>query len=140
MFEYETNEEGKRVYKGSGEAVGRPLIEIDEDLLLKLAEIQCTNKEIAYCLGVSIDTLKNRFSDLIDKGRSVGNMRLRRAMWKNAIDNEHAVMQIFLSKNLLGYRDVPETQTDEENAPLPWVQSTSPETEQLNNGIKNETT
>ena len=140
MFEYETNEEGKRVYKGSGEAVGRPLIEIDEDLLLKLAEIQCTNKEIAYCLGVSVDTLKNRFSDLIDKGRSVGNMRLRRAMWKNAIDNEHAVMQIFLSKNLLGYRDTPEPQTEAENAPLPWVQTTSPETEQLNNGIKNETT
>lgn len=138
MFEYETNEEGKRVYKDSGEAVGRPQIEIDEDLLLKLAEIQCTNKEIAYCLGVSIDTLKRRFADLIDKGRSIGNMRLKRAMWKNAIDNEHAVMQIYLSKVLLGYRE--NSEDAEENAPLPWVQTTSPETEQLNNGIKNETT
>ena len=33
--------------------VGRPKIEIDEDLLLKLASIHCTMKEMVDILGVS---------------------------------------------------------------------------------------
>ena len=120
MFEYEKDQQGKLVYANSGERVGRPEIEVDLDLLEKLAEIQCTKKEIAYCLGISIDTLARRFADYVDKGQSMGRMRLRRAMWVNAIDKENTVMQIFLSKNILGYKDVPDTE-DDDNKPLPWV-------------------
>lgn len=132
MFDYEFDENGKRVYKNSGESVGRPIIEVDEELLMKLAEIQCSYKEIAYILDISVDTLKRRYNTQLEKGRAVGNWRLRRSMWKNAIDNEHAIMQIFLSKNLLGYRDVPESDTRDETAPLPWTQpvaATEAETE-----------
>lgn len=120
MFEYQKDDQGKLVYAGSGEKVGRPEIEVDEDLLLKLAEIQCTKKEIAYCLGISQDTLMRRFAEVLDKGHSMGRMRLRRAMWVNAIDKENTIMQIFLSKNILGYKDVPDTD-DDDNKPLPWV-------------------
>jgi hypothetical protein len=43
-------------------------------------------------------------------------------MWINAIDNGNVVMQIWLSKNLLGYADVPK-QDDDDNKPLPWIQT-----------------
>jgi hypothetical protein len=125
MFEYSKDESGQLIYASSGQKVGRPEIEVDLDLLEKLAEIQCTKKEIAYCLGISIDTLMRRFADYIDKGQSMGRMRLRRAMWVNAIDKENTVMQIFLSKNILGYKDVPDAE-DDDNKPLPWTAPVAP--------------
>jgi len=45
-------------------------------------------------------------------------IRLRRAMFKNACDNNNAAVQIFLAKNILGYADQP--MASEANAPLPW--------------------
>jgi len=58
--------------------VGRPVKEIDEDLLYKLAQIHCTMKEMVDIIGVSEDTLKRRYAGLIDKGKAEGKMRLRR--------------------------------------------------------------
>ena len=120
-MEFKITPDGERVFAESGEKVGRPLAEVDTDLLQKLAEIQCTNKEIAHCLGVTEDLVGRRFKQLLTEARDRGRMRLRRAMWINAIDNGNVVMQIWLSKNLLGYADVPK-QDDDDNKPLPWVQ------------------
>ena len=120
-MEFKITPDGEKVFAESGEKVGRPLAEVDTDLLQKLAEIQCTNKEIAHCLGVTEDLVGRRFKQLLTEARDRGRMRLRRAMWINAIDNGNVVMQIWLSKNLLGYADVPK-QDDDDNKPLPWVQ------------------
>ena len=121
-MEYKITPEGEKVFAESGEKVGRPLAEVDTDLLQKLAEIQCTNKEIAHCLGVTEDLVGRRFKQLLTEARDRGRMRLRRAMWVNAIDNENVVMQIWLSKNLLGYADAPK-HDDDDTKPLPWVQA-----------------
>ena len=58
--------------------MGRPVKEIDEDLLYKLAQIHCTMKEMVDIIGVSEDTLKRRYAGIIDKGKAEGKMRLRR--------------------------------------------------------------
>lgn len=97
---------------------GRKPIELDEVALHKLAELHCNYREIAYVMDVSVDTLKRRYADIIDKGYAAGKIKLRRAMFRNAVENDHAVMQIFLAKNLLGMSDSPTGGDDDQI--LPW--------------------
>lgn len=97
---------------------GRKPIELDTTVLTKLAEIQCNLKEMAYVMGCSVDTLKRNYMDVIELGQAQGKIKLRRAMFRNATENDHAVMQIFLAKNLLGMADQPRAADDDEI--LPW--------------------
>jgi hypothetical protein len=98
---------------------GRKKIELDTDMLIKLAELQCTHREIAYVMNCSTDTLKRNYADHIDKGYAQGKIKLRRAMFRNAVENDNAVVQIFLSKNILGYQNDPALK-GEDNDILPW--------------------
>ena len=97
--------------------VGRPKIEIDEDLLLKLATIHCTMKEMVDILGVSEDTLKRNFAGIIDKGKASGKMRLRRKQMEVALEG-NPTMLIFLGKAMLGMSDNPLNSDDKKI--LPW--------------------
>lgn len=98
---------------------GRKKIQLDESMLLKLAELHCNWKEIAYVMDVSVDTLKRNYADIIDKGYALGKIKLRRAMMRNACENDNAVMQIFLAKNLLGMENDPGATRDDALV-LPW--------------------
>lgn len=98
---------------------GRKKIQLDEDMLLKLAELHCNWKEIAWVMDCSVDTLKRNYADIIDKGYALGKIKLRRAMMRNACENDNAVMQIFLAKNLLGMENDPGTSKDDALV-LPW--------------------
>jgi len=97
---------------------GRPRIELDETILANLASLQCTNQEIAFVMGVSVDTLARHYKDVIAVGSAQGKIKLRRAMFRNACEKDNAVMQIWLSKNLLNMTDQPVS--DESNVVLPW--------------------
>jgi len=99
--------------------VGRPLLEIDEKQVKTLASINCTMIEIAAVVGCSVDTLENRFSDVIKEGRAQGRSSLRRHMWE-AVQKGNITMMIWLSKNLLGYgeRVINETSTENEASKL----------------------
>ena len=97
--------------------VGRPKIELDEDLLLKLATIHCTMKEMVDIMGCSEDTLKNNFSGIIDKGKAQGKMRLRRKQMEVALEG-NPTMLIFLGKAMLGQSDNP--LNNEDKKILPW--------------------
>ena len=96
---------------------GRPRKEIDTELLYKLAQIHCTMKEMVDILGVSEDTLKRRFSGIIDKGKAEGKMRLRRKQIEVAMKG-NAVMLIWLGKQILSQSDTPITEEDKNV--LPW--------------------
>jgi len=96
---------------------GRPKVEIDEELLFKLAECHCNLNEIAYILGVTTNTIKNRFQHVFDRGQAAGKMRLRKAQYHKAIEG-NPVMLIWLGKNILGQKDDPST--GDEDLPLPW--------------------
>jgi len=97
---------------------GRPKIELDRDQIRKLAELQCTLKEVAYVMGVSSDTIERNYRDDYDKGIAHGKIKLRRAMFRNATEKDNPTIQIWLSKQWLGYSDNPIS--DEDNAILPW--------------------
>lgn len=82
-----------------------------------LAAIGCNDREIARWFDMDEQTLRNNFSDIMQKGREDLKHSLRRAMIKNAL-NGNAALQIFLAKNMLGMSDNPAD--SEENSPLPW--------------------
>lgn len=84
---------------------GRPKIEIDYVTVEKLANIQCTQEEIASFLGISSRTLlrDEKFKELFAKGRENGKMSLRRIQWKHA--EKSVPMAIWLGKQYLGQRD-----------------------------------
>ena len=100
---------------------GRPKIQLDKEQIKKLAELQCTIKEIAYIMNCSHDTIKRNAQDSLDYGYASGKIKLRRAMFRNACENQNAAVQIFLAKNLLGMSDNGLIDSDD-NAPLPWVE------------------
>jgi hypothetical protein len=77
-----------------------------------------TFNKIAVWFGIPEETLKYNFQDYIIKGREDMKQRLRQAMMKNALGG-HAVMQIFLAKNMLGMSDNP-VNTDDDRI-LPWA-------------------
>lgn len=95
---------------------GRPKKEIDYATVEKLANIQCTQEEIASFLGISVRTLQRdeQFMELFNKGRESGKMSLRRIQWKHA--EKSASMAMFLGKQYLGQRDnVEVSNTDDMN-------------------------
>lgn len=109
-----------KAFEVQGYEIGRGLRRriVNPDDVYKLAELGCTDREIARWFDVNEDTLRYNFADILEKGRIDLKMSLRRAMLNNAIKNNNAAVQIFLSKNLLGYSDSP-SNTDDAKV-LPW--------------------
>jgi hypothetical protein len=94
--------------------MARPEAKIDLAELEKLAGMQCTNEEIGAFFGVSKRTIVRRcqsekFRDIIEQGRAKGRVSVRRALFKLA-NAGNVAAAIFLSKNLLGYKDVVNTE------------------------------
>lgn len=95
---------------------GRPLLVLNQagiDLIQALGRLQCTNEEIASCLGTTDSTLLNAqnkevFLGALEKGKAEGRMSLRRIQMKLA--ETSATMAIFLGKQILGQRENVEPQ------------------------------
>ena len=100
---------------------GRPKIQLDCDQIRRLAELQCSRGEIAYVMKCSVDTLDRHHKEDINQVKAQGKIKLRRAMYRNAVEKDNAVMQIWLSKNYLGFQDNPAT--EESSSILPWEES-----------------
>lgn len=88
----------------------RPKVKIDLAELEKLCSLQCGDEELAAFFEVSVRTILRRrqvpkFREVMERGRARGKVSLRRYLWKLAANGNVAAC-IFLSKNLLGYRDV----------------------------------
>jgi len=98
--------------------MARPMKQVDEQTIQKLAQLHCTYDEIASFVGVSTKTLQRNYVHLIKKGRETGNISLRRAQFEKALSG-NVVMQIWLGKQHLDQRDKIE-QTNY-NEPLPLV-------------------
>ena len=97
--------------------VGRPKLDIDPEQVTRLARLHCTMEEMASFFGCHRDTLHNNFSAEIDKGRSEGNISLRRKQWQMAVEKGNVVMLIWLGKQMLGQRN--EIIESDSNTPLP---------------------
>ena len=99
-------------------AIGRPRLVVDLDILGNLASIGCPMYEIAGVLGISQRTLKRNFANFIEENREKGKASLRKKMWDKAVKKDNTHMQIWLSKNYLNMRDKVETQNVTEPLPL----------------------
>jgi hypothetical protein len=62
-------------------------------------------EEIASVCHCSVDTLENRYSDLIKKAKDKGKSSLRRLQWEGAQKGQVAML-IWLGKQLLGQKDI----------------------------------
>lgn len=92
--------------------------DVDRELVWRLATIMCTAEEIADVVGLPAKTVRIKFGDLIEKGRSVGRKALRRAQFEKAINDKDPRLLIFLGKNYLAQKENPEDK--EKETPLPW--------------------
>src|SRR5215472_10004278 len=89
--------------------MARPEAKIDLVELEKLCTMQCTDEEVAAFFGVSTRTIERRrkvekFRDIMDQGKAKGRVSVRRHLFRLAAAGNIAAA-IFLSKNLLGYKD-----------------------------------
>ena len=99
--------------------LGRPRLKIDINILANLAQIGCPDYEIAKILGISPRTLSRNYAEYIDENREKGKASLRKKMWDKALKKDNTMMQIWLSKNYLGFKD--RTQTESIIEPLPLI-------------------
>ncbi len=98
---------------------GRPKYKLNSigiNIIEKLSNLYCTKEEIAYILGVDISVLLNSvnkepFSLAIKKGEQGGKVRLRKAQFELA--KRSHVMAIWLGKQYLGQKDLPDGGTNE---------------------------
>ena len=105
-----------------GLPVGRDKKIVPPDEVFKLAALGLKTTEIADYFGVTDESIARNFADVLVKARIEMRISLRRAMLHNACVNHNAAVQIFLSKNILGFQDSPID--SEANAPLPWQDDT----------------
>jgi hypothetical protein len=94
---------------GAREGSGRKRVNIDLEQVEKLCALQCTDEELAAYFGVSPRTIERRkgqpaFAEAIERGKARGRVSLRRNLWGLAAKGNPAA-DIFLAKNLLGYKD-----------------------------------
>src|SRR5579863_6248782 len=114
--------------------MGRPAAKIDLGELEKLYGMQCTDDEVAAFLGVSTRTLDRRkkvknFQEVIDRAKAKGRVSVRRNLFRLA-SNGNVTAAIFLSKNLLGYKDYVANEMSGPNGG-PIAIGPAPEMEQL---------
>jgi hypothetical protein len=88
----------------------RPKSKIDVEELEKLCAMQCTDEEIAAFMEVSTRTIERRrksphVREVMERGRAKGRASVRRNLFRLA-GNGNLGANIFLAKNLLGYKDV----------------------------------
>jgi hypothetical protein len=89
--------------------MARPKTRLDLDEVEKLGALHCTDEELASFFGVSARTIARRrqspkFREALERGKARGKINLRRILWKLAQSGQIAAA-IFLSKNILQYRD-----------------------------------
>ena len=100
-----------------GLIVGREKRIVPPDEVYKLAEIGCTNKEIAEWFMIKEDTLQYNFCDYLTKARTGMKRRLRAIQLQTALQG-NVTMLIWLGKQYLGQTDQP--MNTDANQPLPW--------------------
>lgn len=105
---------------------GRPPIEFDLKQIQGLAQIQCTDEEMAAVIGCSVDTLARRklddpaFMEALQRGKGTGRAALRRLQWQRA-NGGSDTMLIWLGKQLLGQRDKESLHIGNEDGASPFI-------------------
>lgn len=86
-----------RKKKVAKKAVGRPLVEVDENAVVALASVGCTAEEIAAYVGCGRRVMFDRFSHLLEKGHNQQKVSIRRQQHKLMMAGDRT-MAIWLGK------------------------------------------
>tara|TARA_R110002074_G_scaffold391971_1_gene577122 strand:- start:884 stop:1318 length:435 start_codon:yes stop_codon:yes gene_type:complete len=114
-----------------GRVVGRNKTVIPEQQVAQLAQIHCTNKEMADFFGVPLQTFVDNFRDIITKNKELTKQRLRKAQLDLALDKHDKTMLIWLGKNILSQQESPIG--EDSSQVLPWNIETPEVTEETSN-------
>jgi hypothetical protein len=87
----------------------------------KLAALHLSYRDMAEFFGVKENTFRDHFKQEVERYRNVTKQKLMEAMLSNAIDKMNPTMQIWLSKNIMGFADNPIN--IESSQVLPWLES-----------------
>lgn len=114
-------------------SVGRPKKVVSHTSIKRMAEVGCTDEEIAFALGVSSDTIVRNFAEHLKKGRANLDCSLRHHQVKLAKEG-NATMLIWLGKNRLGQSDQHSIANakGKDGEPVPFrIESSTPEDNEL---------
>lgn len=92
--------------------MARPRKELDMEALKRLCQIQCTQEEMAWFFGMSVDTIETRIKEQFDQSFSEfykehsagGIISLRREQYKSAMRG-NTTMLIWLGKQFLKQKE-----------------------------------
>lgn len=96
--------------------MARPLKDIDEALLKKLTKLHLSDKVIAECLDVSVDTLERRFAEQMQKWRSESKSKIADVLFDEAVNKREPWALKALAQKHLDYSD--KVTTDSKNVNL----------------------
>lgn len=106
--------------------MARPKKRIDGDEVEKLAAMFCTDVEIARWFDSCDRTIRRRFRDRLDRGRSLGKMSLKRKQFELA-QGGNITMLIWLGKQYLEQSDKVEQRIRDEAGTKPIEKMTDAE-------------
>lgn len=110
---------GEQTIKGIivGQRENRRIIPIEQ--VRKLAALHLSYRDMAEFFGVKENTFRDNFRYEVERYRQVTKQRLMEAMLTNALEKMNPTVQIWMSKNILGWTDQPIT--TESSQVLPWL-------------------
>jgi hypothetical protein len=84
--------------------MGRPLKDIDGEMVRKLAKMGCTQEDIAEFFDCAHSVISERFRQDFHQGRAESKISLRRMQWRSAMRGSDRML-IHLGKTYLGQTD-----------------------------------
>lgn len=110
--------------------MARPLAEIDEILLEKLTKLHLSDKVIADCLGVSVDTIHRRFADKMERWRSRSKSKIADVLFDEAINKREPWALKAVVQKHLDYSDRVKSESENTNKNFNINEMTDEEIEQ----------
>jgi AraC-like DNA-binding protein len=98
--------------------VGRNKVPVVPEDVEHMAQLGCTDNEIAQYLGITDHSLRRNFQDELINGRHRLRTSLRQAQIRVALEGQ-PTMLVWLGKNLLSQNE--NGQANDDNRPLPWT-------------------
>lgn len=99
--------DGKAISETQCLLIGRNDIPVDPNLVAEMAEMCCTNIEIAHFFGIPVPALARNFEFELTSGRDQTKRKLRKRQLDVAMDADkpNPTMLIWLGKQYLGQQD-----------------------------------
>jgi hypothetical protein len=97
--------EKKIEYRGKGKSIPEKLLKDAKPTVVKLAQLGCSDKEIASIVGISEASIERHMRTELDEGRGTMRASLRKAQIELAIKEKNPTMLIWLGKCYLGQKE-----------------------------------